>query len=119
MSTRSDDDIRRLADIIAEADAAGIRHGAWTLARYIADRWPPAPTCPQFTIKATDELAVETVLHYLVTCTRRHLTDQAGQVTLALAEIRDWQHDHPDRVHVPDHPHRPWQPPADDPGALR
>lgn len=34
--------VNTLADIISQAHAAGIRAGAWSLARWILDRWPVA-----------------------------------------------------------------------------
>ncbi len=62
---------------------------------------------PVFKIKAKDALAVEAIEAYRDLCVRESLTDQAGQVDLAIGEIEDWQAMHPGRVKLPDHVHMP------------
>mgnify|MGYP001613325507 CR=1 FL=1 len=84
--------------------------GAFATAQAILNRYQWPTKRPRFPIEASDQFAVETILFYLDCCRRHGADGQAGQVVLALAEIRAWQHDHPGEVHIPDHIHQPWQP---------
>jgi len=108
-------DVQDLARIITDTTGSTLSTpDVFTLARTILDRYQaPAPKRPRFVVEASDKFAVETILYYLNVCGRHGLTDQAGQVARAIDEIRAWQRAHPDDVHFPDHPHQPWQPPAD------
>lgn len=62
---------------------------------------------PVFPIKATDAFAVETIRAHIRQCWRAGLYAQADQETMALAEFLEWQRDHRERVHAPDHKHVP------------
>ena len=73
------------------------------------------PTMPVFVIKAQDKLAVRAVEAYRQLCLQLGLDEQAGQVELALDEIKEWRQANPTRVKLPDHRHvRRSQPNEDD-----
>ncbi len=62
---------------------------------------------PAFTIKAKDNLALDTIAEYQRLCTEHELHDQAAEVGRAIDEIRDWRAANPDRWKMPDHDHVP------------
>lgn len=62
---------------------------------------------PVFVIKAKDALALKGVLAYLSLCEAEGMVEQTRQVQLALDEMEQWQFDHADQIHLPDHTHVP------------
>lgn len=62
---------------------------------------------PVFVIKARDRLAIPAIRHYRNLCLRFELNEQAGQVSLAIQEIAEWQYRNGDKVKRPDHKHVP------------
>lgn len=62
---------------------------------------------PEFTIKAKDRLALDTVAAYRQLCIDNGLMEQAIEVTRAYVEINRWQQRNPERLQLPDHKHVP------------
>lgn len=62
---------------------------------------------PEFTIKAKDLLALDTLLAYAELCREHGLDWQAGEVDSAIQEMRDWQRRNWGQMKLPDHRHVP------------
>jgi hypothetical protein len=71
-------------------------------------------TPPSFVVKATDALAYPLVTQYARICRDFGQEDQAQQMAAAAEEIRVWQNENPERVHMPTHQHIPHRDPPQD-----
>lgn len=60
-----------------------------------------ADTPPTFTLTARDALAGQTLATYRDLCTAEGLHTTATHIQAAIAEIQQWQYDHPDQVNLP------------------
>jgi hypothetical protein len=69
-----------------------------------------ADPMPVFTIKAQDNLALETIARYRGLCEGHELWEQAREVEKASDEIADWRERHPEAMKMPDHKHVPAAP---------